>query len=188
MLRAGVGRQRGVTAACGLSFCGGLGGRRGGGGESGRGHHPAEEPTAVVRGICHESHFDGTRPSGIAYLVQTMHNWDQGMTNESPQLLPGTLYMLILKTLAAGPMHGYAISRRIKQCSDEVLAVEEGSLYPALNRMLIKGWLEAKWGTTETGRKARFYRLTEDGRKQLKSEASEFNKLVQAIQMVMKTA
>jgi PadR family transcriptional regulator len=110
------------------------------------------------------------------------------MTNESPQLLPGTLYMLILKTLAAGPMHGYAISRRIKQCSDEVLAVEEGSLYPALNRMLIKGWLEAKWGTTETGRKARFYRLTEDGRKQLKSEASEFNKLVQAIQMVMKTA
>ena len=110
------------------------------------------------------------------------------MPDESPQLLPGTLYMLILRTLAAGPLHGYAIARRIKQCSAEVLEVEEGSLYPALNRMLLKGWLLAEWGTSETIRKARFYRLTEDGQKQLTSEADEFNKLVAAIQMVMETA
>ncbi len=110
------------------------------------------------------------------------------MPDDSPQLLPGTLYMLILRTLAAGPLHGYAIARRIKQCSSDVLDVEEGSLYPALNRMLLKGWLSAQWGTSETNRKARFYELTKDGRKQLESEATEFNKLVTAIQMVMKSA
>lgn len=110
------------------------------------------------------------------------------MNQESPQLLPGTLYMLILRTLAAGPLHGYAISRRIKQCSAQVLDVEEGSLYPALNRMLIKDWVAAEWGKSETGRRARFYRLTEEGRRQLSSEASEFNRLVDAIQQVMKTA
>jgi len=110
------------------------------------------------------------------------------MADDAPQLLPGTLYMLILRTLAAGPLHGYAIARRIKQCSSDVLDVEEGSLYPALNRMLLKGWLRAEWGTSETNRKARFYQLTKAGQKQLASEASEFNKLVTAIQMVMKSA
>lgn len=110
------------------------------------------------------------------------------MADDSPQLLPGTLYMLILRTLAAGPLHGYAIARRIKQCSSDVLEVEEGSLYPALNRMLLKGWLRAEWGTSETNRKARFYQLTKAGQKQLASEASEFNKLVTAIQMVMRSA
>ena len=107
---------------------------------------------------------------------------------ESPQLLPGTLYMLILRTLAAGPMHGYAIARRIKQCSAEVLEVEEGSLYPALNRMLVKGWLKSEWGTSETNRKARFYRLTAEGRKQLAAEEGGFNRLVDAIRLVMKKA
>ena len=107
---------------------------------------------------------------------------------ESPQLLPGTLYMMILRTLAAGPMHGYAISRRIKQCSSEVLEVEEGSLYPALNRMLVKGWVTADWGLSETNRRARFYRLTPEGKKQLTAEAKEFEKLVAAIQQVMRTA
>lgn len=96
--------------------------------------------------------------------------------------------MLVLRTLAAGPLHGYAIARRIKQCSAEVLDVEEGSLYPALNRMLVKGWLRAEWGTSETNRKARFYELTKEGRKQLAAEATEFNKLVTAIQLVMKSA
>ena len=96
--------------------------------------------------------------------------------------------MLILRTLAAGPLHGYAISRRIKQCSADVLDVEEGSLYPALNRMLVKGWLKAEWGLSETNRKARFYRLTAEGRKQLASETNEFNRLIDAIQLVMKTA
>ncbi|HTA45369.1 MAG TPA: PadR family transcriptional regulator [Bryobacteraceae bacterium] len=110
------------------------------------------------------------------------------MQQDSPQLLPGTLYMLILRTLAAGPMHGYAISRRIKQSSADVLTVEEGSLYPALNRMLAKGWVKAEWGTSETNRKARFYQLTPEGRKQLASEAGEFDRLVNAIQLVMKTA
>jgi transcriptional regulator len=109
------------------------------------------------------------------------------MGQDKPQLLPGTLYMLILRTLAAGPLHGYAIARRIKQCSAQVLEVEEGSLYPSLNRMLIKGWLKAEWGTSETNRKARFYRLTDEGRKQLATEAGEFNRLVDAIQLVMKT-
>jgi len=102
--------------------------------------------------------------------------------------LPGTLYLLILRTLAAGPLHGYAIARRIKERSAEVLDVEEGSLYPALNRMLLKGWLRAEWGTSETNRKARFYSLTKEGQKRLVAEAGEFNKLVNAIQLVMKTA
>jgi len=110
------------------------------------------------------------------------------MNPDSPQLLPGTLYLLILRTLSAGPLHGYAISRRIKQCSADVLDVEEGSLYPALNRMLVKGWLEAEWGMSDTNRKARFYRLTKEGRKQLATEASDFDKLVTAIQKVMRTA
>jgi PadR family transcriptional regulator, regulatory protein PadR len=110
------------------------------------------------------------------------------MSEESPQLLPGTLYMLVLRTLAGGPLHGYAIARRIKQCSADVLEVEEGSLYPALNRMLVKGWLRAEWGTSETNRKARFYRLTSEGQKRLAAEATEFNKLITAIQLVMKTA
>jgi transcriptional regulator len=110
------------------------------------------------------------------------------MPEDSPQLLPGTLYLLILRTLAAGPLHGYAIARRIKERSADVLDVEEGSLYPALNRMLLKGWLRAEWGTSETNRKARFYRLTKEGHKQLAAEAGEFNKLVNAIQLVMKTA
>jgi PadR family transcriptional regulator, regulatory protein PadR len=110
------------------------------------------------------------------------------MPDDSPQLLPGTLYMLILRTLAAGPLHGYAIARRIKQCSADVLDVEEGSLYPALNRMLLKGWLRAEWGTSETNRKARFYRLTKEGQKQLATEASGFDKLIAAIKLVMKNA
>lgn len=103
-------------------------------------------------------------------------------------MLPGTVFMLILRTLAAGPLHGYAIARRIKQSSADVLQIEEGSLYPALNRMLAKGWVKAEWGISETNRKARFYRLTALGRKQLASEAEEFDRLVTAIQMVMKTA
>lgn len=105
----------------------------------------------------------------------------------SPELLPGTLYLLVLRTLARGPLHGYAIARRIKEHSAEALQIEDGSLYPALNRMLVKGWLAAEWGISENNRKARFYRLTALGKKQLDTEAKEFDKLIQAIQMVMKT-
>jgi len=106
----------------------------------------------------------------------------------NPELLPGTLYMLILRTLRGGPLHGYAIARRVKESSGDDLIIEEGSLYPALNRMLVKGWLKAEWGISENNRKARFYRLTPEGRKQLEREAEDFDRLVRAIQLVMRTA
>jgi transcriptional regulator len=106
----------------------------------------------------------------------------------TPELLPGTLYMLILRTLAAGPLHGYAIAKRVKEASREGIAIEDGSLYPALNRMMVKGWLKAEWGVSENNRKARFYRLTPEGRKQLEQEAAEFDRMVRAIQLVMRTA
>jgi transcriptional regulator len=109
-------------------------------------------------------------------------------TNSAPELLPGTLYLLILRTLSRGPLHGYAIVKRIKEASREGLQVEDGSLYPALNRMLVKGWLAAEWGVSENNRKARFYKLTPEGRKQLDKEAGEFDRLVRAIQLVMRTA
>jgi len=109
-------------------------------------------------------------------------------SNARPELLPGTLFLLILRTLSRGPLHGYAIVKRIKEASREGLQVEDGSLYPALNRMLVKGWLAAEWGVSENNRKARFYRLTPEGRKQLDKEAGEFDRLVRAIQLVMRTA
>ncbi|MGO9229951.1 MAG: PadR family transcriptional regulator [Bryobacteraceae bacterium] len=104
------------------------------------------------------------------------------------ELLPGTLYLLILRTLSHGPLHGCAIVKRIKEASREGLQIEDGSLYPALNRMLVKGWLAAEWGVSENNRKARFYKLTPEGRKQLDKEAGEFGRLVRAIQLVMRTA
>ena len=106
----------------------------------------------------------------------------------APQLLPGTLFMLILRSLARGPMHGYAIARRIQEASEDGLQIEDGSLYPALNRMLVKGWVTAEWGISENNRRARFYSLTKEGHKQLETEAQEFDKLVRAIQLVMRTA
>lgn len=96
--------------------------------------------------------------------------------------------MLILKSLARGPLHGYAIAKQIKSASANGLEIQEGSLYPALNRMLVKGWLEAEWGISENNRKARFYRLTPEGRKQLHAETREFEKLVKSIELVMRTA
>ena len=97
--------------------------------------------------------------------------------------------MLVLKTLARlGPMHGYGIAEFIKQTSDEVLTVEEGSLYPALQRMLIKGWVEAEWGVSDNNRRARFYRLTPAGRKQLGAEIAEFEKVTRAIARVIEPA
>lgn len=108
--------------------------------------------------------------------------------DDASQLLPGTLYLLILRTLAAGPLHGYAIAQRIKQTSGARLVVEEGSLYPALNRMLVKGWLNGEWGISDNNRKARFYRLTPAGKKQLAMDAEKFEELIRSIQMVMRTA
>jgi transcriptional regulator len=105
------------------------------------------------------------------------------------EILPGTLYLLILKALArSGELHGYEIANWIEQASDEVLQVEEGSLYPALQRMLIKGWVTAKWGVTAGNRRARYYRLTPLGRKQLEVEVSQFERVVQAITRAIQTA
>src|SRR2546422_6978554 len=99
---------------------------------------------------------------------------------------PGTLYMLVLRSLARiGPMHGYGIAQYIQQTSDDVLQVEEGSLYPALQRMLINGWVVADWKQTENNRRARYYKLTAAGRKQLHVELSEFDRIIRAIERVI---
>ena len=100
-------------------------------------------------------------------------------------LVPGTLEMLILRTLLRGPVHGYGIARRIQNASNDVLAVEEGSLYPALQRRLRKGWVTAAWGTTGLNRRARFYIITRDGRKQLGEEVTAFKLMTRAIERVL---
>ena len=105
------------------------------------------------------------------------------------EIPPGTLYMLVLKTIARiGPMHGYGIAQHIQQMSEDVLVVEEGSLYPALQRMLIKGWLVAEWKQTENNRRARFYKLTPAGRKQLAAELAGFDRVMGAIAKVIQPA
>jgi PadR family transcriptional regulator PadR len=105
------------------------------------------------------------------------------------EIPPGTLYMLVLRTLLRiGPMHGYGIAQHIQQISDDVLRVEEGSLYPALQRMLIKGWVVAEWKQSENNRRARFYRLTPAGRKQLAAEIAEFERVMGAITRVIQPA
>ena len=107
---------------------------------------------------------------------------------KSPDLLPGTLDLLILRTLVPGPMHGYGIAQRLKQVSEDVLQVGESSLYPALQRLLLNGWLRAEWGASENNRKARFYTLTVAGRKQLAAERKDFDRIIGAIQKVLETA
>ena len=105
------------------------------------------------------------------------------------EIPPGTLYMLVLKTLGRlGPMHGYGIAQHIQRISDEVLRVEEGSLYPALQRMLIKGWVVAEWRPSENNRRARYYSLTAKGRKQLAAELEEFERVMGAIRRVIQPA
>jgi PadR family transcriptional regulator PadR len=103
-------------------------------------------------------------------------------------LMPGTLDLLILTTLKRAPMHGYGIAQAIKRLSDDVLTVEEGSLYPALQRLLLQGWVKAEWKMTETNRRARFYTLTAGGRKQLGVELSEFQQMIAAIGRVLQDA
>jgi transcriptional regulator len=100
-------------------------------------------------------------------------------------LVQGTLDLLILKTVALEPKHGWAIAKRIQQISREVLQVQQGSLYPALNRLERKGWLKAKWAETESGREAKFYSLTAAGRVQLEKEAAHWNRLSAAINLVV---
>ena len=100
----------------------------------------------------------------------------------------GALVLLILRVLRGGSLHGYAIAQRIHTLSDDELQVEEGSLYPALQKILIKGWVTASWGTSETGRKVRFYKITKAGLKQLEEEASDYDRLNKAIQAILQKA
>jgi PadR family transcriptional regulator PadR len=104
------------------------------------------------------------------------------------ELLPGTLDMLILKSLTRGVMHGYGIAEHIRQLSDEVLQVEEGSLYPALQRLQMQGLIASEWGHSVNNRRARYYRLTRDGRRQLGETETSFSRLIEAIARVMKPA
>jgi len=110
------------------------------------------------------------------------------LTENRTELLQGTLDMLILKTLTPGPMHGYSIVRRIQQVSDDVLQVEEGSLYPALQRMEKRGWIDAEWGLSENNRRAKYYKLTRAGRRQLANEETNWARLSEAIGKIMQTA
>jgi transcriptional regulator len=111
-----------------------------------------------------------------------------GITNQPPDLLPGTLDLLILRTLVPGSLHGYGIAERLRTVSQDVLQVGESSLYPALQRLLLNGWVKAAWGASENNRRARFYTLTAAGRRQLHAEREEFERLVTAIQRVLQLA
>lgn len=110
------------------------------------------------------------------------------LTNQPPDLLPGTLDMLILRALIRGSLHGYGIAERLRQVSQEVLQVGESSLYPALQRLLLNGWVKAAWGASENNRRARYYTLTAAGRKRLEAERDEFQRLIVAIQRVLEGA
>jgi len=110
------------------------------------------------------------------------------MPNPTNSLLHGTLEALVLKTLVTGPRHGYAIARWIEETTDELLQIEEGSLYPALYRMERKGWIEAEWGTSELGRKAKLYKLTATGRRRLRTETSEWTEFARAVSTVLSAA
>lgn len=112
-----------------------------------------------------------------------------GPNDSRSEIPPGTLYMLILRSLTRlGPMHGYGIAQHIQQMSQDVLQVEEGSLYPALQRMLVKGWIAGEWGLTENNRRARYYKLTPAGKKQLAVEVAGFEKVMRAIANVIQPA
>ena len=107
---------------------------------------------------------------------------------EKSDLLPGTLDMLVLQTLSLGALHGYAIAQHIERTSNDVLKVEQGSLYPALERLLKKGWVTAKWGESPTGRKARYYTITTSGRRQLGEQVASFDRVSLAIARILDRA
>jgi PadR family transcriptional regulator PadR len=108
-------------------------------------------------------------------------------SSKSSELLPGTLDLLVLKTLARGRMHGYGIALHLKSVSEEVLQVGESSLYPALQRLLLNGWVKAEWGISENNRRARYYTITPMGRKQLDAERQDFDKMIFAIRQVLES-
>jgi transcriptional regulator len=110
------------------------------------------------------------------------------MAQEKAEFLKGTLDMLILKVVAPGPIHGYAISQRIQQISKDFFQVPQGSLYPALHRLEERGWVDAEWKNTATGREAKFYKLTRNGRKQLETEVVNWERLSDAVALILRTA
>jgi transcriptional regulator len=110
------------------------------------------------------------------------------VSSSKADLPQGTLDMLILKIVALGPIHGYAIAQRLQQISKEVLQVQQGSLYPALHRLENRGWMKADWRNSETGREAKYYSLTKEGTRQLETENENWNRLAEAIRLVMQTA
>src|SRR4029079_8602044 len=118
-------------------------------------------------------------------LERSSHRQTMG---EAPDLLPGTLDLLILKALAPGAMHGYGSAQHRKTGAEDVLQVGESSLYPALQRLLLNGWVTAQWGASENNRRARYYTLTPAGRKQMASEREDFERMIAAIQKVLQTA
>lgn len=110
------------------------------------------------------------------------------VTNTPPDLLRGTVDLLVLRTLANGPLHGYAIAQRLRVVSGDVLQVGESALYPSLQRLLLKGWAKAEWGTSENNRKARYYTITAGGKKHLAAEQVEFERMLTAMARVMREA
>ena len=110
------------------------------------------------------------------------------MNEQKAEFLKGTLDMLILKVVAQGPIHGYAISQRIQQTSRDLFQIQQGSLYPALHRLEDRGWLRAEWRQTETGREAKFYSLTQKGRKQLEAEVRNWEQVIAAVALILRTA
>ena len=110
------------------------------------------------------------------------------MTNERIDLPQGTLDLLILRTLSLGPQHGWAISERVQQVSSDVLQIQQGSLYPALHRLERRGWIKAKWGTSDNNRRAKYYELTRIGKKQLEVETDSWRKLTAAVTQILESA
>lgn len=119
------------------------------------------------------------------FSVQFHHSL-MGLTNTPSDLLPGTLDLLILQALTAGPKHGYGIVEHLRQRSEDVLQVGESALYPALQRLLLNGWAKAHWGVSENNRRARYYTLTAAGRRQLAAEQAQFNRIISAIRQVLR--
>ena len=111
-----------------------------------------------------------------------------GLTNTPSDLLPGTLELLILKALRPGAKHGYAIVEHLRVVSDDVLRIGESALYPALQRLLLNGWVKAEWGTSENNRRARYYRLTPEGRKQLTEQTNRWDEIVRAVNRILRPA
>src|SRR5271168_2387544 len=109
------------------------------------------------------------------------------MANERIDLPQGTLDLLILRTLALGPQHGWAISERVQQVSSDVLLIQQGSLYPALHRLERRGWIKAKWGTSDNNRRAKYYELTRSGQKQLEAETESWKKLTVAVAQILES-